>query len=117
MKGFRERCRQARTEEDFAWACLVTNVLGIPGLGTVLAKRWEGAPQLALSVAGGVITTWWLVAFVVGVLRSGSLPGPEELALRPALEGLGLFAAGWAWALASSLALLRAARGRPRPRP
>ena len=115
MRSLRERWRRARTVEDFAWACLFTNLMGIPGLGTIMAKRWEGVPQLALSIAGGVVTTWWMVTFVLAVLRSGSLPPPEESDLGRALAGLGLFGAGWLWALASSLAQLRAARrGAPR---
>jgi hypothetical protein len=59
-----------------------------------------------------VVTTWWLVALVASVLLSGSFPPPEGADFGRALEGLGLFAAGWVWALVSSLALLRAARHR-----
>jgi len=112
MWSLRERWRRARTDEDFAWACLFTNLVGVPGLGTIMAKRREGVPQLALSIVGGVITTWWLVGLVLAVLRSGSFPPPEGPDLRLALEGLGLFTAAWLWALASSVALLRAARRR-----
>ncbi len=115
MRSLVERWRRARTDEDFAWACLFTNLAGVPGLGTVMARRWEGVPQLALSVAGGVLTTWWLVGFALAVLRSGSFPPEEGLHLRLGLEGLGLFGVGWLWALGSSVAVLRAARRRPPP--
>lgn len=116
MWSLRERWRRARTDEDFAWACLFTNLVGVPGLGTLMAKRWEGAPQLALSLVGGVLTTWWLVGFVLAVLRSGSFPPEDGPDLRLGLSGLGLFLLGWLWALGSSVALLRAARRRGPPR-
>jgi hypothetical protein len=108
MSGLRERWARARTSEDFAWACLLTNVVGVPGLGTLMARRWEGLPQLALATGGGVLITWWLVAFVVAELRTMEIPPPGGPALRLVLWGLALFFAGWLWALASSVAVFRA---------
>ena len=52
MRWLLERWTRARGTEDFAWACLVANVVGVPGLGTLMAQRWEGVPQLALAIAG-----------------------------------------------------------------
>ena len=112
MSGLRERWARARGSEDFAWACLLTNVVGVPGLGTLMAQRWEGVPQLTLAVAGGVLITWWFVAFLVAELRTMMLPPPDGPALGLVLWGLTLFMAGWIWALASSLAVFRAARRR-----
>jgi hypothetical protein len=111
VSGLRERWVRARTSEDFAWACLVTNVVGVPGLGTLMARRWEAVPQLGLAVAGGVLMTWWLVAFVVAELRTMELPPPGGPALSLGLWGLVLFLAAWLWALASSLAVLRGRHG------
>jgi len=65
VNGLLERWQRARSSEDFAWACLFANVAGVPGLGTMMARRREGVVQLALSVAGGVLLTWWLVAFAI----------------------------------------------------
>jgi hypothetical protein len=112
MTGLRERWMRARGTEDFAWACLLTNVVGVPGLGTLMAERWEGVPQLALAIAGGVLITWWLIAFTIAEVRTMELPPPGGPALGLVLWGLVFFTAGWLWALASSLAVFRAARRR-----
>jgi len=121
MMGLGQRWERARGTEDFAWACLLTNVIGVPGLGTLMAQRWEGVPQLTLAIAGGVLITWWLVAFVIAELRTLMMPPPGGPALGLVLWGLALFTAGWLWALFSSLAVFRAARasvsrGMPRSR-
>ena len=114
MNGLLERWQRARSSEDFAWACFFATVAGVPGLGTMMARRREGLAQLALSVAGGVLLTWWLVAFAIAELRTMELPPPGGPALNLALAGLGLFGIGWVWALASSLAVLREQRRGPR---
>jgi hypothetical protein len=112
MMGLRERWARARGSDDFAWACLLTNVVGVPGLGTLMAQRWEGVPQLTLAVVGGVLITWWMVAFLIAELKTMTLPPPGGPALGLVLWGLAFFAAGWLWALASSVAVFRATRRR-----
>ena len=112
MRGLRERWMRARGTEDFAWACLLTNVVGVPGLGTLMAERWEGVPQLALALAGGVLITWWLIAFFIAEMRTMMLPPPDGPALGLVLWGLSFFTAGWLWALASSVAVFRSTRRR-----
>ena len=115
MKALLERWQRARSSEDFAWACLLANVAGVPGMGTMMARRREGVAQLALSVAGGVLLTWWMVAFVIAELRTMEFPPPGGPALGLALSGLGLFGIGWLWALASSVAVFRDRRRDGRP--
>jgi|SRR4051812_47076510 hypothetical protein len=105
--ALRDRWERARTSEDFAWACLFANVVGVPGLGTWMARRREAAPQIALSIVGGVLLTWWLVGFVLAALRTMTFPPPGAPSLGLGLWGLALFGVGWVWALASSLAQLR----------
>jgi len=100
----------AGPSEDFAWACLVANLAGVPGLGTLMAREWTAVPQLALAIVAGVCLTWWLVAFGAGVLRTGELPPPDGPPFALLVWGTVLFAAAWLWALATSLALLRAAQ-------
>jgi len=115
VKGLAERWRQAGGSEDFAWACLVANALGVPGMGTLMARRREGVVQLVLAVAGGVLMTWWIVAFAIAELRTMTIPPPGGPALGPALWGLGLFLWSWLWALLSSVIVLHAARRRSPP--
>jgi fluoride ion exporter CrcB/FEX len=110
VRWLREKWARARGSEDFAWACLFTNVVGVPGLGTLMAQRWEGVPQLILAVIGGVLLTWWLIAFMIAELRTMELPPPGGPALGLVLWGLAFFTAGWLWALASSVAVFRATR-------
>jgi len=75
-----------------------------------MAQRWEGVPQLILAIIGGVLLTWWLVAFTIAELRTMELPPPGGPALGLVLWGLAFFTAGWLWALASSVAVFRATR-------
>lgn len=112
MRALFARWRRDRDSEDFAWACLVANALGVPGMGTLMARRWEGVVQLALSVAGGVLMTWWIVAFVIAAVRETMLPPADGPPLDTVLWGLVLFLAGWLWALLSSVLVLQAARRR-----
>jgi hypothetical protein len=110
-KGLRDRWRRAGTSEDFAWACLVTNLIGVPGMGTLMARRlWEGVAQIVLAAAGGVLMTWWIAAFVIAELRTMELPPPGGPGLAMVLWGLGLFIAAWVWAALSSLLVLREVR-------
>jgi hypothetical protein len=113
VKGLAERWRRAGGTEDFAWACLVANAVGVPGMGTLMARRREGVAQIALAIAGGVLMTWWIVAFVVAELRTMTFPPEDGPSLGPVLWGLGFFVASWVWALLSSVIVLQAARHRP----
>jgi hypothetical protein len=97
-------------DETFAWACLMANVVGVPGVGTLMARRRIGFFQAALAMAGGVLLTWWLFVFLAAVVRTGSLPPEGGPGFRMGLEGIALFGAGWLWSLASSVAILREAR-------
>ena len=107
-----------RASEDFAWACLVANLAGIPGLGTLMARQPGAVAQLALAIVAGVSLTWWLVAFVLAEILTMELPPPGGPPLFLLLWGVVLFAMAWIWALVSSLSLLRTARvatADPRP--
>jgi hypothetical protein len=117
VRWLRERWTRARGTEDFAWACLFANVVGVPGLGTLMAQRWEAVPQLGLAIVGGVLITWWLVAFMIAELRTMELPPPGGPPLGLVLWGLAFFTVGWLWALASSVAVFRATKRRAPPSP
>jgi hypothetical protein len=99
-------------DDSRAWTCLTVNLLGLPGLGSLLGRRLVAAAgQLVLSLAGAGISLWWIVSVVGYWLQNRELPPPgPDLLL--ALGGLALFGLGWLWSLATSLMLLREAHRR-----
>jgi hypothetical protein len=99
-------------DEARAWAAFVTNLLVLPGLGSLLVGRKEGWAQAAMALAGAVLTLVWLVSFVRLWLALGYPPLGDAPDLGPALVGLVLFAVSWVWGLVSSAAALRRTRGR-----
>lgn len=100
----------APVDETRAWACLVTNLLALPGLGTLMAGRRAGWIQGLLALGGFVFTTIWFVDFLQTWFRTGSLPLQPGPSFALALLGVGLFGVSWAWALVSSIGIVRGAR-------
>jgi hypothetical protein len=104
------------SSQSKAWACLMTNVLVLPGLGTLAGgRRATGLVQAVLSLVGVVLVCVWLIAFVTTVVRTGELP--SDLGRYGGLGMIGLLLAivSWAWGLASGLALVREAKDTIRP--
>lgn len=105
-------------DEARAWACLMTNLLVLPGLGSLLAGRRAGWPQTALALVGFALTAVWLVWFVVAWSRTGSLPLDGGPYLPWGAFGVLLFALSWVWGLFTGLRVVsesratRARRGR-----
>jgi hypothetical protein len=97
-------------DEARAWAAFVTNVLVLPGLGSLLVGRREGWLQVVLALVGTTFTLVWLFAFVRLWLDQGYLPLEDAPGLGSAVAGLALFGLSWLWALISSVAVLRRAR-------
>jgi hypothetical protein len=93
-----------------AWACLVTNLGTLPGLGSLAAGRKVGYAQATLALLGFILSLVWLGCFLLDWYREGALPLEFRPSLWIGLAGLGLFGTGWTWALETSLALLREAR-------
>lgn len=97
-------------DEARAWACLMTNLLVLPGLGSLLGGRRAGWAQAALALAGFGLCAVWLVWFVAAFLREGGFPLDGGPYLPAGILGVALFAASWVWGLATGLRLVRAAR-------
>lgn len=99
-------------DEARAWACLLTNLLVLPGLGSLIAGRRSGWPQAVLALVGFVLTTVWLVGFLAEWGRSGDFPLDPGPHLPAGALGVLLFAVSWVWGLLTGLLVLRDARGR-----
>lgn len=103
-----------------AWACLWTNVLTLPGLGSLAAGRAIGYAQAGTALAGFGLTLYGIFHITQAWLDLGEVPLGFPPALWVCLAGVGLFVVGWLWALFTSLAVLRDARpheGVARPAP
>ena len=90
-------------------SCVLLNLLGTPGLGSIVARRWfAGASQLILSAAGFVLILTWFYRIVI-VQFYGQINGP--VTPQPVgwigLLGAVLFALAWFWSLLTSFSLLR----------
>ena len=104
-------------DEARAWACLMTNLLVLPGLGSLLAGRRAGWPQAALAFVGFALSTVWLGWFVIAWSRTGSFPLDGGPYLPLGLLGVLLFAVSWMWGLVTCLAVVRESRAQRRPTP
>jgi hypothetical protein len=89
---------------------LLTNVLVLPGLGSILGGNRVGWVQAPLAIAGFVLTSVWAVSFAVGWVRAGTFPSEGGPHLRLGLVGVALFVVAWFWALGTSLRILRQSR-------
>ena len=97
-------------DEARAWTSLMTNLLVLPGLGSLLAGRRVGWPQAALALAGFALSTVWLGWFVIAWSRTGSFPLDGGPYLPMGLLGVFLFGVSWVWGLLTGLAVVRESR-------
>ena len=103
----------ASMDRPTAWGFLVTNLMVLPGMGSVLAGRKVGYLQAPLALGGMVLTLTFAVLYVREWIRLRILPPPDWHLLRIGLIGLLLFLLGWCWALFTSLDLLSKAKEDP----
>lgn len=92
-----------------AWACTLTNLTTVPGLGTLAAGRKIGYAQAALALLGFGISTLWLVLTVREWMAKGELPVGFTPTLWLGLGGVSAFIVAWVWALITSVDLQREA--------
>lgn len=97
-----------------AWACLLTNALTLPGLGSITGGRRVGYAQSALALVGFALSLYWLVRTVMAWMAEGQLPAEINSTLLIGLAGIAVYATAWLWALGTSLDLLRAAKAKAR---
>lgn len=102
----------------------MTNLFGLPGLGSIAAGRPSGYAQMVLSLGGLALTSIFAIrAFMWLSSSNGSQHDVEAVAIplgelwihvRWALLGFGVFLCGWLWAFATGLSILAEARSTER---
>lgn len=91
---------------------VLLNLLGTPGLGSLLAGRvWEGIGQLCFFLPGFVLFTIWALTNVVhqSQLAFSETPPEPNTWGRKAVAGLVMCAVAWLWSLITSVSLHREA--------
>jgi Ca2+/H+ antiporter len=111
MKIFSAPARPANPlDRPTARACVLTNLLVLPGLGTLIAGKRTGYAQATLALTGFILTMLWAVRLIAIWIRTNYFPCTIDTYFWIGMTGAALFAIGWLWALASSLRILRVAR-------
>jgi hypothetical protein len=110
MKIFSADAAPPPLDRPTAWAFTITNLVTLPGLGSLAAGRRVGWAQATLALTGFGLTMWWLVRTVLEWFASGELPVGVTSTLLLGLAGVACFGVAWLWALLTSLLLLREAR-------
>lgn len=93
-----------------ARACLVANLLVLPGLGTRLAGKPGAFAQMALALLGFVALMGWSLRSALLWAIEGRWNGNAPPWSWIGLLGLALSLASWGWGLASGLKFLREAK-------
>jgi hypothetical protein len=96
--------------ESSAWACLATNLVVLPGVGSWIAGQREAVAQVVVACLGMVLMTGWLVWFVFSWIHHQRVPvlaGPFHWG---GVLGVVLFLFAWCWSLVSGLQLVRQTR-------
>ena len=93
-----------------AWACLLTNALTLPGLGSLTGGRSVGYAQGTLALIGFGLSSYWLIKTLLVWMAEGQLPVEINRTLLIGLTGIAVYAGAWLWALGTSLGLLREAK-------
>lgn len=99
--------------EARAWLALTLNVALLPGLGTLLLRRWlAGLVQLALAVGGAFGSISWLLAFAHEWSRLGSFPTDRGPLFPVGVLGTLAFVVAWAWSGRVAWTAARSSKGR-----
>ena len=101
------------TEETRAWLGLSLNLAVLPGLGTLLMRRWlPGLVQLALSTGGAAGSIAWLLWFLREWRHLGHFPLDRGPLFPVGLAGTIAFVLAWAWSGRTAWEEVRASRER-----
>ena len=112
-------------DRSVAWGFLLTNLVVLPGMGSVAAGRRSGYAQIILALGGLLLSAYFVVVALYSLVKHRAelieaasvstvwdqvekLPVNWRAHLWIGGLGLVLFAIGWCWALATSLQILNA---------
>jgi hypothetical protein len=90
--------------------CLLTNLLVLPGLGSLMGGRKVGWLQIMLALVGFVLTPSYFIGIAKHWIRTGQYTCEFNRYLLLSFLGLLLFLGAWGWGLATGLAIRRASR-------
>jgi hypothetical protein len=107
MKRFSTPEPSKNLERPAVWACLLSNVLVLPGLGTfIVGLRITGVIQMLMSLAGMGISLGWFAWFFMEYYKTREVQEALQVRLWLGFVGVGLFMLAWTWALATSLSIV-----------
>ena len=99
-----------RTSHAKAKNAALLNLLAMPGLGSLLCRRWiAGGGQMLLSLAGFAVFLFWFVKQMVQFYGMITSDTPGQPITWIATTGVGLVGAAWLWSAVTSLSLIREA--------
>ncbi len=104
----------AALDRASARACLWTNLLVLPGLGSLVAGRRVGWAQAGLALAGLGGFVWGMFRLLRDWVASEGPAFEFTAGLTGMALGLGVSAVAWFWALGTSLQVRREVRARER---
>jgi hypothetical protein len=98
-------------DETRGWLALSLNLALLPGLGTLLLRRWlSGLAQLAMAAGGAFGSIAWLLWFLREWARVGTFPLDRGPLFPMGLAGTIAFVVSWLWSGRSAWAAIREAR-------
>jgi hypothetical protein len=96
-----------------AWSYLISNLLVLPGLGSVMARRKvSGYSQMLLAIVGFFMTLVALAKIALAWVQDFQLPADPAL-YKLAIYGMAIFIVSWVWSLITSLEVLRESEKSP----
>lgn len=96
-----------------AYGYLVTNLLVMPGMGSLMAKRMvSGICQVILTFIGVLITMGGFILLILALkaLKLGEVDKMDMQSLKILGIGFGIFLIAWFWSLFTSLQIIKEAK-------
>ncbi len=102
----------AKTSRSKARNAILMNLLGTPGLGSLMARRWvAGTGQLIVFLLGFILFCMWVLPTIGTYYRTAfsDTPPPPSTGGKLGVIGLVLCTIAWFWSLVTSISLMNEA--------